>query len=403
MLGILLITGFVALGVAAKGGSLFGQNAGLGVSSAFKRQSGIQNITDSNLGHWYGVNVTFGTQELTLLIDTGSSDTWVFSSDTKCMGTKSNNEEDNLWGDATCSFGPRYQGSFPQEVTSEHEYFSTEYWTGEVINGTLGLANLTVAGLPVINQTVGLADNASRWLDSGPSSGVLGLAYPGLTRAFIEFDDFDDMSLVQEYSPVFTKMVAQGVTEGFFSLALSRPGSSSESAGTIAFGGVAEELEGVDYGTVAQTDIIIANVDDKSSSQLEYSYYTIIADGWHFDGSSDNRSFVYIINSNTPFISLPSDLVFDIAKAFDPPARQKVFHGVYWVDCDATAPEIAVVINGTSFWLNPVDLVIQSPDNPENTLGPCFIAFNDGGGPWVLGSPFLKNVLAVFDMEDAVM
>lgn len=91
-----------------------------------------------------------------------------------------------------------------------------------------------------------------------------------------------------------------------------------------------------------------------------------------------------------------------IAEAFDPPAEYSDMFGFYVVDCDAIIPEVAVVINGTSFYLNAADLVL---DAAKGINDPCFIAFNDGGpnGPYVLGSVFLKNVLAVFDVENAVM
>ncbi|KAL1883973.1 hypothetical protein Daus18300_000081 [Diaporthe australafricana] len=385
-------------------GNPFGGNPRSGVSRSYKRQYASQNVTDLGQGVWYGVNVTFGTQELTLVLDTSSSDTWVFSTNTTCIGTKLKDGKDNGWGDIMCSFGPRYQGNF-SDRSFEHDHFSTEYFMNETINGTLGMVDLTVAGISVTNQTVGLAYNANWWLGSGPSSGVLGLAYPGLTNIFVESNATGNSSYHETYSPVFFTMIAQGLTEGFFSLALSRPGSSSESAGVIAFGGVAEDLKGINFSTTAQTDIIIANVDNKPSSASQYSYYTILADGWSFEGASDTRKLAYIIDSDTPYIILPTSLANDVANAFDPPARNNEVIGVYYVDCDATAPDIAFVMNGTSFWLNPEDLIIQESDGPHHMRGPCFIAFNDGGdaGPFILGSPFLKNVLAIFDVENAVI
>lgn len=88
-----------------------------------------------------------------------------------------------------------------------------------------------------------------------------------------------------------------------------------------------------------------------------------------------------------------TELTNDIANAFEPPAKNNQVIGVYYVDCDARAPDIAIVINGTSFWLNPEDLIVQSSIDPEHTKGPCFIVFNDGGaaGSYILGSAFLKK------------
>ncbi|KAK2607027.1 hypothetical protein N8I77_005736 [Diaporthe amygdali] len=371
---------------------------GLGLPHNSNRLDGSQNITDLNSGFWYGVNVTLGTQELTLVLDTGSSDTWVFSNNTNCIGITGPDGEPI--GDRMCTFGPRFQGDFPQGPY-EHEHFSTDYWRNQTVNGSLGQMDVTVGGVHVTNQTVGLADSATWWLGSGRSSGVLGLAYPGLTKAFFDPDGPGNLSYQSTYSPVFSTMIAQGLTEGFFSLALNRPGSS-ETAGVIAFGGVPDDLEGIEWGRNARTDIIIANVDGVDSSASEYSFYTIIADGWYFDGATDERRFAYIVDSDTPLNILPTDIVDEIAEAFDPPAEYSDMFGFYVVDCDAIIPEVAVVINGTSFYLNSADLVL---DAAKGINDPCFIAFNDGGpdGPYVLGSVFLKNVLAVFDIENAVM
>lgn len=221
-----------------------------------RSRDGIQNITDLNHGFWYGVNVTFDTQELTLVLDTGSSDTWAFSTATQCVGTSGDGGEGAEGGDALCVFGPPFQGDFPL-ITFENMHFSTEYWGNQTINGTLGLMDVTVGGLRVTSQTVGLAANTTRWYGRGPSSGVLGLAYPGLTKAFIDSDIGADPVL---YPPVISNMnmVGDGVMEGGFSLALNRPGSG-EDGGVIVFGEVPYDVPGVDWNSTAQTDIIVVS------------------------------------------------------------------------------------------------------------------------------------------------
>lgn len=215
---------------------------------------GIQNITDLDYGPWYGINVTFGTQELNLVLDTGSSDTWAFSTATQCVNATGDGGEGSGGRDDFCVFGPPFEGDFPQPAF-EHMHFSTEYWGNQTINGTLGLMDVTVGGLRVTNQTVGLAVNATRWYDRGPISGVLGLAYPGLTKAFTDSGFGADPVL---YSPIISNMIDEGVMEGVFSLALNRPGSG-EDGGVIAFGGVPDDVPGVDWNMTMQTDIIIVS------------------------------------------------------------------------------------------------------------------------------------------------
>lgn len=61
------------------------------------------------------------------------------------------------------------------------------------------------------------------------------------------------------------------------------------------------------------------------------------------------------------------------------------------------------MVDGESFWLNPRDLLLREARDPWSGL--CMTTVGDGGpaGPFVLGDVFLRNVLAVFDVDDAVM
>lgn len=74
----------------------------------------------------------------------------------------------------------------------------------------------------------------------------------------------------------------------------------------------------------------------------------------------------------------------------------------YFVDCNAIPPHFAVIIKGVRFWINPADLIYQ--DFTEPVTGKCAIAISTGGsGPYILGDPFLQNVVAVFDVGGAEM
>lgn len=108
------------------------------------------------------------------------------------------------------------------------------------------------------NQTVGLA-NETMWRGSNVSSGVLGLAYPGLTSAFFGPGGHEGPFDSAQYSPVFSSMVGQGLVEDFFSIAIGRPGGNSSSSGKIWIGGVPEGVDGIDYDTTGQADIIVVS------------------------------------------------------------------------------------------------------------------------------------------------
>lgn len=211
-----------------------------------------ENITSlSPYGTQYGVQVTFGTQPLVLTLDTGSADTWAVAAGSNCTSAS----RPMVMDDHHCLFGPAYAGGFPAgPLPDVHLYVA--YGDGEVVQGPLGAVDVSVAGLRVANQTVGLANDTRWWSGANNmTSGILGLAYPGVTSAYEgSFGDHQTFS-ARPYAPVFASMVDQGLVDDFFSIALGR----SHSDGVLAFGGVPEDLEGVDYGSVAMTDIIIVS------------------------------------------------------------------------------------------------------------------------------------------------
>lgn len=91
-----------------------------------------------------------------------------------------------------------------------------------------------------------------------------------------------------------------------------------------------------------------------------------------------------------------------INNMFSPPAEYSMQNSGYLTACDAVAPHIAVVIDGTPFYLNPEDIIFRSV--PDEFTGLCMTAFTGGPhGPFILGDVFLKNVLAVFDIGDNVI
>lgn len=276
--------------------------------------TGYENITATTAyGTQYGVDVHFNNQKLTLALDTGSSDTWAVSAKANCTSFFA----------GSCYFGPGFAGGFTEApAASEHLYI--QYGDGEVVQGPIGYMTVTVGGLAVANQTVALA-NDTLWNGNNVTSGILGLAYPSITNAYGGPFGEHDPWYQKQYAPFFANMVAQGLAENYFSVAISR----DQAGGALAFGGVPEDLAGVDYSTTAMAPIIIvslslgdylhgenvgwlidlahqANLVDQKDTASQYSFYTIIPDGWIFGTSTDSRRLPYIIDTGTTLIYAPS-------------------------------------------------------------------------------------------------
>ncbi len=100
--------------------------------------------------------------------------------------------------------------------------------------------------------------------------------------------------------------------------------------------------------------------------------------------------------------SPPTDLADAINLAFKPAAVYLWMYDAYFTACNAVAPLVAVVLDKTLFYLNPVDLIYRDMVDPLTGLCMTGIA-NGGSGPYILGDVFLQNVLATYDIGKAQM
>ena len=108
-----------------------------------------------------------------------------------------------------------------------------------------------------------------------------------------------------------------------------------------------------------------------------------------------------MVDSGNNLNVFPKEVADSINAAFDPPAggyNAKAQAPV--VDCNATAPALSVEIGNAIFDIDPVDMIWR------DAHGTCFssvVSTDSVEGETIkinfLGDVFLKNVVAVFDME----
>lgn len=138
-------------------------------------------------GRVYMTNVTLASRPYTMVIDTGSSDTWIASSTFKCLSRSR-----MPLARSKCGLGPLYdpEDSETYRQLQTHD-FSVLYADGEFLSGELGSEVFGIGarvdddvevdagwGLKV-RQTLGVV-RRGWWLGDGRSSGLMGLAYPTL-------------------------------------------------------------------------------------------------------------------------------------------------------------------------------------------------------------------------------
>ncbi|KAK4186504.1 aspartic peptidase domain-containing protein [Podospora australis] len=273
------------------------------------------------------------------------------------------------------------------------------YPDGQYIAGPFGFSDITVANLTVAKQQVCLA-NETFWLGNNFTSGHLGMAYPALTNSYTGDQDLQHLPISQvKYSPFFTTLVQEGTIDASFCLALDR----NETTGIFALGGDVD-VPGLDpdpSNTVA-LDMIIANLQGDANPQAsyQYSFYTVIPDGWVYDQTNTTRKMPYIIDSGTTCNYLPPNIANDINSRFDPPGSYLSGYGAYYTECDAIPPSVAVVLDGVEFEISAEDMVLQHVRDESTDL--CMTAIGNGGdGPYILGDGFLRNALVTMDIGQA--
>lgn len=358
-------------------------------------------------GSVYLAPITVGGQDFNVVIDTGSSDTWLIDSNFECIDPDTGSTRD----ESACKFGPAYIISPTANIIPDQN-FNISYADGEFLNGDMLYENITLANITVSQQEMGLVDYAA-WNGDSISSGLVGLAYPILTNAYSGSDpEADTGSTYINYDPIFTTMYKREQTLPVFSIATQRASANSaqSNGGVLALGGIPNIPHNLNFVSAA---IEISSIDSDTGANV-YQFYTIDIDGWAYSNDSsvifdtfnvgsnerytplDKTGTNMIVDSGTSLIYAPAAVAQAVAALYSPAATFSSSYGVYTVPCGAIPPVFGVVVQRKILYINPVDMVIQAG------AGLCVPGVQgDGGGHTILGDVFMRNVLTVFDVGAA--
>ncbi|CAK5265162.1 unnamed protein product [Mycena citricolor] len=360
----------------------------------------------------YLVNITVGGKPFQVILDTGSSDTWVAHTNFSCFNLTCASIPASA-----CDFGPATfdPSASPTFTVFPNATFFVRYGSGESLRGPAGFDTVSVGGVRVHQQEIGVP-NHNAFLGDGFSEGVLGLAFPSLTSVYNNTSD----GLVQmRYSPFFQTAFQRGnVKKPYFSNSLNRPTLAQATndpvdanLGVLAFGGIVPvPVTGVET-TVPVTQWLFnaagSLVPTANSSAGEYAWYSLNVTGYDFPGSmsiptSSNNTFV---DSGTTVNYVATPVAAAYNALFVPPGAFDQELQSFVVPCNATAAVLNVVINGKRFEIDPRDQVVplqKGSDGKEI----CISGTQDGGpdvagNTFVLGDVFLHNVVTTYNPIDA--
>lgn len=362
-------------------------------------------LSSGQYGTTFNAEVTFGNQTFKLLVDTGSSDTYVMKDDFVCIDDEHGNK---TVPQAECGFTETYTHSRTYSLIPD-QTFGVKYGDG-IACGNLAHEDVTLAGVTVPSQVIGVANHTTAMGD-GINSGVLGLAYPSLTSAHSQNHTNNQTYWYgrKPYSPLFNTMYDRGlIEENFFSIALAHtPRNASTDpvfGGYLTLGDLPPVAHEDKFASVP-VEILDAIPTDFTSGKRTRSYWAFTVDSFTWSNDTEPRSTndtkiqVFTDTGNNINI-LPSAVVDPINAMFDPKPFYNETNGVSFVPCDAKAPAVGVEIGGQTFYHNGQDLVYQVDDGICATvfMSSEFVAKNGIElDLHILGSPFLKNVVSVHD------
>jgi saccharopepsin len=282
--------------------------------------------------------IALGTppQEFKVVLDTGSSNLWVPS--TEC-------------GSIACYLHQKYDSSASSSFKKNGSEFGIRYGSGEVA-GFISKDILRIGDLTIKDQLFGEATSE-----------------PGLAFAFGRFDGilglgYDTIS-VNHIPPPFYMMVDQGLLdEPVFAFYLGDTNEGSESVAT--FGGVDPSHY---TGKLIKIPL------------RRKAYWEVNLDAITFgDETAEFEGTGAILDTGTSLITLPSTIAELLNKEI---GAKKGFNGQYTIDCKLrdSLPEMTFTLSGYNFTLGPYDYILEVQGSCISVFTP--MDFPEPTGPLV--------------------
>lgn len=339
----------------------------------------------------YLTPITVGGQSFLVVVDTGSADTWLASSDFKCTVKRSQVTTNSTTLPSNCNFGPLYTKS-KTFISNPATTFSTTY-SGEYLEGILGTETITLANLTLTGQPFSIATSGF-WIGDGQSSGLLGLAFPSASALL---EKTTPKLRPNDTTPVFTSLVRAKLIPPIFSIAIT---NVNEGPGILAFGGlprnikyeprfVATPMELMTFATQ-----IIPMAPPRAAPNTDFRMYRIRASAFGFGLIQLLMGAQVTLDTGTPHLVLPASIARPFNAMWTPMAQGGLLKSTWDVACNAKNSPLAVTIAGMTFEIPLKDLIIKE----KNGRCTSAVTVSNSISTGLLGAPFFKTALVVFDV-----
>lgn len=315
-----------------------------------KNSAGLS-IEANDVGYFVEAKVGASGTSFQLLVDTGSSDTWVTGSSCNC-------------GNSGLS---KMSASTSSSLKMSNDQYKISYGTGDV-SLKLGSDKFQVAGLSLDSYTFGVTSSESDDFGSSkiPFNGLIGLGGSSL-------------SVTKKQTLVQALKKNGKISQAIVGIRLGRAADGSgNNKGEITFGGVDQN----------QISGSITQIDNKSND----GYWEVSIDSVSVGGKQVSGSSSAMLDTGTSLIIAPKNAADAIHNAIN--GAKSDGQGGYTLPC-TTNQQLSFSISGTTFTMDSRDLLF-APQDTNNLDGTCISAVStgqsEGNAGWLLGAPFLKNV-----------
>ncbi|KAK9465616.1 aspartic peptidase domain-containing protein [Lipomyces arxii] len=346
----------------------------------------VQQILD-NYNYIYYANVLIGTpgQEIQLIIDTGSSDTWVQTAQNVFC-------QENPDSCSTGIFDLQKSSTYDPitDETFSIQYSDYTYARGTYAHDSFGIGGATVKGL-----TMGVAT------EGNATDGFMGLGFPS-NEALVyqnglkaEYPNLPQLLYKQKYIKSLT-----------YSLWLN---DLHASTGSVLFGGIDRARFEGDLAILPLADYVEGATLQEFFITLDAVSITEAKDRKHSLGKHLEEPA--LLDSGTSFMYIPEDVFQALGKTIK--AEYNEYLDAYVQTCDITDSDATVdfQFKGVTIKIPFVELVLPATTDDGDAMyfesgePMCMIAIssNTGIGASILGDTFLRSAYVVYDLDNALV
>ncbi|KAL0255974.1 hypothetical protein I308_100785 [Cryptococcus tetragattii IND107] len=338
-----------------------------------RAQNGEITLTDHNLDTSYSASLSVGTpaQTLDIVLDTGSSDLWLAS--TECDTT-------------ACESMDRYNPSDSSSSINLTTSFSIEYGSGST-SGSLFQDLITLGGYSVASQTFASCDEVSSGLLSSGVSGIMGLSWQALAYS--------------KATPWWITLAKSSAwSDPLFAFYLARYRNVAGATATESNGGTASF--GYLDSSLYSGDVTYVNVDD-NAQYWQIKMASVTVQGTSVSLGSSNMA---AIDTGTTLIGGPESVVAAVyAKISGSQRMSGSYSSYYEYPCNTTV-DFEITFGGYTIKITDQDFNLGRYSSDKSMCtGAVYIQTLSSSSPvqWIVGDAALKNTYTVFRYSPAAV